>query len=147
MKTLLTFLCLLPLWVMGQSNEPFKKANTIVIQTGLPAEEAFVKWGKHLAQSGYAIAESSKDFMTLSTGTKDTSRFNYGFITHSSVDDSGTITLKIKWQLKSSMLAGTKETAFYDWEYATAKSNVQNIIYHDLLPAISTFGTYPVSYR
>ncbi|WP_439881238.1 hypothetical protein ACSX1A_19115 [Pontibacter sp. MBLB2868] len=139
MKILLALLCLLPALVVAQSKEPFKKASTIVINTGLSPEEAFVKWGRHLAQNGYAIAESNKDFYTISTDPKDTSRFNYAFVVNAVVNDAGVITLKIKWQLKSNLLVNSRETAYYDWEYATAKNNVQQIIYQDLLPTLSSF--------
>ncbi len=36
--------------------------------------------GRHLAQNGYAIEKSDKDFFTMTTGPKDTSRFNKDFI-------------------------------------------------------------------
>lgn len=146
-RLLLSLLLLFPMLVFAQAAEPFKKANTIVIQTGLKPEEAFTKWGRHLAQSGYTIGESNKDFFTFSTGPKDTSKWNYAFLVNSVVDDSGAIALKIQWQLKSNLLANTHQTEFYDWEYATAKGNVQNIIYQDILPVLKSFGEYPISYK
>ncbi|QMU30151.1 hypothetical protein [Adhaeribacter radiodurans] len=123
-----------------------KKDNTITVNTGLPASEAFTAWGIHLAANGYSIDKSDTSSFTISTGSKDTSRLNYAYIVNSSVTDSGLVVIRMKWQLKSSALAGTKATDFYDWEYATAKSNVQNIIFQDINKVIQSFGQYPVSY-
>ena len=132
----------------GQTmNEPFKKANTILIETNLPSNEIFTKWGKHLAQNGYSIDKSDNNFLTLTTGPKNTSKFNYDFIVISSVNDSGTVIIKIKWRLNSSIIAGTSETNFYDWEYASGKNNVQNIIYEDLLKTINSFGSFDIKFE
>lgn len=132
----------------GQStNEPIKKTNTILIMTEMDVNEIFVSWGKHLAQNGFSIDKSNKDFLTLTTGPKDTSKFNYDYIINSSINDIGTIILKIKWRLKSSMLAGTSETLYYDWEYSTGKNNVENIIYKDILATIESFGKFQIQYE
>lgn len=132
----------------GQAmSEPFKKANTIIIETELPPSDCFTKWGRHLAQNGYSIESSDSNFLNMTTGPKNTSRFNYDFIVISSINDSGTIQIKIKWRLNSSFFAGTPETNFYDWEYASGKGNVQNIIYNDLMKTIKSFGTYSIKFE
>ena len=133
---------------LGQSlNEPFKKANTILIMTELSQEDAYKKWGRHLAQSGYSIEKSDDNFFSITTGPKDTSKFNYDFILLSSVNDSGIIILKIKWRLKSNLFSGTSITDFNDWEYRTAKTNVLNIIHEDFLPTINSFNPTNILYE
>jgi hypothetical protein len=142
MKTLLLSLFMLPLLVMGQSNEPFRKANTIIIETGLSPEEAYSKWGRHLAQSGYAIGESNKEFLTLSTNPKDTSKWNYDFVLNSSIDENGKVVVQIKRRQKSSVIANTRASEFFDWHYQ-GKSDV---FFNDVYPVVASFGEYPVSY-
>ena len=97
----------------GQTmDEPFKKANTILIETNQSSNDIFIKWGKHLVQNSYTIDKSDNNFLTLTTGPQNTSRFNYDFIVLSSVNDAGTINIKIKWRLKASVIANTDETGF-----------------------------------
>ena len=144
---------ILPIFVLtiichGQSEAvPFKKCNTILIQTSLNGNETFMKWGKHLIQSGFTLDKTNKDFLTISTVPKDASRYNMDFILNSSISDSGNIMLNIKWRVKSSILAETDATEFYDWEYSKSKGNIQNIIYNDILPMIKSFGEYIVTYE
>ena len=126
---------------------PFKKANTILIETKLSNSDAFTKWGRHLAQNGYGIDKGDNNFYTLTTTPKDTKKFNYDFIINSTITDSGTVIINIKWRLKSNMVVQTGETQFYDWEYATGKNNIQNIIYEDLILTIKSFGNYSIRFK
>jgi hypothetical protein len=141
MKTLLTILCLLPLLVFAQSSEPFKKANTIVIQTGLSPEEAFQKWGRYLVQSGFTLADTNKDFLTISTGPKDTSKMNFSIRLDASISENGDIVVKPKWQQKSSAIANTRASEFYDWRYR----GMGEVTTQDILATVGGFGS-PVSY-
>jgi len=129
------------------ADEPFKKANTIIIETQMDVNDVFLKWGRHLSQNGYSIEKSNRDFYTISTGPKDTSKLNFDFVINSSISDSGTLILKLKWRLKSNLLTNTSETGFYDWEYAKSKGNIQNVIYRDILPIISSFGDFNIIYE
>ena len=132
---------------LGQTAvEPFKKANTILIETGSKADSVFTLWGRHLAQNGYAIEKSDNNFFTVTTGPKDTSKFNVDFLINSVVLSDGTIKIKIKWRIKSSMLAGTKSTDYYDWEYASAKGNIQYVIHEDFMKTAKTFGNSQIKY-
>ena len=141
-------LVMIPFHIIAQATtEPFKKANTILISTNMSTNDAFTNWGRHLAQNGYSIDKSDNNFYTFTTGPKDTSKFNYDFIINSSVTDSGMVIIKLKWRLKSSILAGTSETQFYDWNFAKGKSNVKGIIYNDLIIIIKSFGTYVITYE
>ncbi|MFN8342959.1 MAG: hypothetical protein U0V64_14955 [Cyclobacteriaceae bacterium] len=132
---------------VGQpSVEPFKKANTIIIETGLKADSMFIMWGRHLAQNGYAIERSDKTFFTITTGPKDASKFNVDFFATSVVLHNGTIRIKIRWRVKSSALAGTNSTDYYDWEYASSKGNIQYVIHEDFVKTARSFGTFQVKY-
>lgn len=126
--------------------DPFKKANTILIETGLKADSMFVAWGRHLAQSGYTIDKSDNNFLSITTGSKDTSKFNVDFFVHSVILSDGTIRIKIKWKIKSSILTGTRSTDYYDWEYATGKGNIQFVVHNDFIESVKTFGNFPIKY-
>lgn len=117
-----------------------KKDNTILIDTGLTGEEAFKSWGKHLGQNGYTIDKADANFMTISTGPKDTSKFNYDYTVNSSVDEKGKIKVTFRWRLKA------MNGQFNDWDYAPGNNNVKGIIYNDFLKVIQSFGQYPVTY-
>jgi len=133
--------------VWGQTTvEPFKKANTILIETSSKSDSVFIIWGRHLAQNGYAVDKSDNNFFTMTTGPKDTSKYNMDFFVNSVVSSDGTIKIKIKWRIKSSMLAGTKSTEYYDWEYATSKGNIQYVIYADFMKTAKAFGNYQIKY-
>jgi hypothetical protein len=70
MKTLLTLLCLLPVWVMGQASEPFKKASVIEIHTTLTPQQAYKAVALALQDSGYGIASSDATLLSISTNGK-----------------------------------------------------------------------------
>src|SRR5687767_553488 len=61
MKTLLLFL-LISGMAFGQSNEPFKHANTIIVKTALSDEDAFDTLCKNLVRHGYALENINKDY-------------------------------------------------------------------------------------
>lgn len=145
--TLLLTLLIAPFVAKGQGTlQPFKDANAILIETGLSATEAFVKWGRHLAQNGYPIDNSDNTFYTVKTGPKDTSKGNYDFVVISSVSDSGTIMITLKSRLKSSD-ESRPEPQFYDWHYAPGKASARNLIYREFLPTIESFGHFDVFYE
>ncbi len=140
MKPILTLLIVVFLsFTAYAQTEPFKKANAINIETGLPAAEAYKAWGQHLAANGYTIDKSNPEFMMITTGPKDTSKYNFDFIINSVVDPNGLINVRLKWRLKNG------KSEFTDWDYAEASTNVKNVIYRDFLPVIQSFGK-PVSY-
>lgn len=146
-RILIGFFLITSITAWGQATiEPFKRANTILIETGLKADSVFVLWGRHLAQSGYAIAQSDNNFFTLTTGPKDTSKFNVDFFTNSVILNDGTIKIKIKFRIKSSMLAGTNSTSYSDWEYATSKGNIQYVVHEDFIKSAKSFGDFQIRY-
>jgi hypothetical protein len=149
MKTILFMILLIVPFVMEaqRSREPSEGTNTILIETGISASDAFLKWGRHLAQNGYSIDKSNNYFYTFTTGPKDTSKFNCDFIVNSTVTDSGTIIVTVKRRTKSDLLAGKLETQFYDWRYDTSKGDVRYVIYQDLRPVIDSFGDYETYYE
>lgn len=146
-RLLISTLLVLTISASGQTTiEPFKKANTILVETGLGADSAFVVWGRHLAQNGYSIERSDSNFFTMTTGPRDTSKFNVDFFVNSVVLANGTIKVKLKWRVKSSVLAGTNSTEYYDWDYAASKGNIQYVVHEDFIKTAKTFGQYQFKY-
>jgi hypothetical protein len=136
------FLCSLLIWcytyLNAQQSEPFKKANTIVIETGSKSDSIYVAWGRHLAQNGYSIDKSDKDFLTLTTGAKDFAIY-YDFILISSIDSKGAIKIKSKWRAK-------EYTEYYDWDYLPGKATARNLIHEKMLVLIESFASYSIKY-
>ena len=64
----------------------------------------FTACGKHLAQNGYGIAESSPEFLTFTTAAHNTTKFNYEYIINFVVLGNGVIKLTMKWRLKKSVV-------------------------------------------
>src|SRR5690349_15402575 len=131
MKFLFTFIiCFSFCSLLGQNEpQPFKKANTILIQTGLPGKEAFTSWGKHLGQTGFSIDKSDGNFFTLTTGTKAPKKYNVEYYLICAVSDSGVIKIRAKWRVPPSSITDFKGTEFFDWEYSASRSNTTNSIY------------------
>jgi hypothetical protein len=74
MKTALLFLLLLPFGLFAQSNEPFKKANTIEVYTSLTPVQAYKALALVLQEKGYSIASSDATLSVLSTDAKALNR-------------------------------------------------------------------------
>lgn len=145
--SLFAFLFLNSFCLIAQAKtEPFKNANTILIETSLTGKDAFTKWGKHLGQNEFSIDKSDAIFFTITTGTKDTKKFNVEYYLICAVSDSGIIKVKIKWRVPASALLNYQGTEFFDWEYSKSKSTTTNSIYTDLIKMIDSFGRYPVKY-
>jgi len=77
MKRILLILTLImPLFCFSQTTAP-KKANTIILKTGLSADEAFKNFGRILIKEGFTMETLDKDFYMLSTKVKTC---NYGML-------------------------------------------------------------------
>lgn len=126
--------------------EPFKNANVILIETSLSGKDAFTNWGKHLGQNGFSIDKSDANFLTITTGTKDTKKYNVEYYFICAVSDSGIIKLKIKWRVPPSTILNFKGTDFFDWEYSKSKATTTNAIYIDLIKMLESFGTHSLKY-
>jgi hypothetical protein len=83
----------LPFALLAQTNEPFKKANTIVIQTNDDQPDAMQKLVTILTSQGYGIQTAAKDLGVLTTTAK-------GF-------KSGATTLNIQVNDKQVILRGS----------------------------------------
>jgi len=129
-------------------SEPFKKANTILIETKLPSEIVFKKWGRHLVLNGYSLDKSDKDFLVLTTNPKAASSYNTEFILSSTIDDNGVIIIKIAHAI-SSMANHPRfsSDAYSDWQYVERKKDLRNIVYRDVMETISSFGDFNVFYE
>ncbi len=148
MKYLIFFFLLFNFLILDAQtkDQPFKNANTILIETLLSGKDAFVSWGKHLGQNGFSIDKSDANFFTLTTGTKDTERFGDEYYLICAVSDSGTIKIKIKWRKPPFEIINFKGTEYFDWEYSPSKGNVNNSIFVSVSKLINSFGSYAIKY-
>lgn len=142
------FLFALSFIVIGSYAQEYKDMrkgmNEIVIKTDKTPEEAFKSWGRHLAQNGFGIEHSDANFLSISTKPKDTSKMNYDFFINTIIGDNGDIIVTMKWRLKSSWLAGTNATEFYDWELTSYK---RDIFYIDFMDMAKKYGEYEIVYN
>lgn len=143
----LSFAMLTPAGYSQTDTIPFKDANTIIIKTGLSNADALYKFGKHLTQSGFNLERYDDLFFTLATEPKNTSKFNWDFIINTNIADTGIIIIRVKWQVKSSIMAGTDATGYFDWEYMRGKNNAGGRVYMDFSPMLYSFGDYEILYE
>ena len=150
MKTKFLFtlsLILVSLYTFAQPvSEPFKKANTILVETKLQSDEAFIKWGRHLAQNGFSIESSDKDFLSLTTGTKNVGH-QQEYVVLSSVNNDGTIIIKMKWKKKIGANRFISESDFTDWYYTKNKNFIWYQLHQSIMETINSFGDYDVYYE
>jgi len=147
MKTLMIYTIILFSIFFQDKKEPFRDDNLIKIHTNLGGEELFMKWGKHLTQNGYFIDKSNKDFLTLETTERNTTKFNYEYKVFSSIDDNGVVLITIKWRAKANAVMQTRGSDYIDWKYAKSRNNVNKIIFNELYEIILSFGEYEIFFE
>jgi hypothetical protein len=147
MKTLLVIVT--SLFVVSghaQTAEPFQGAKQIIFSCEDSDTDLYRRIGQYLASAGFAIESSSADFLTIKTASRETSKWNYQYYLSCAVYGNK-VTINVKWKLGASFITGTEATEFYDWEYAKAKGNVQNVIYRDVMEYMKDFGRIEVTYK
>jgi hypothetical protein len=147
MRILALFTIILFTTFFQSEKEPFRDANLIKVQTNLTGEELFMSWGKHLTQNGYFIENSNKDFFTIETSERNTTKFNYEYKVFSSIDENGLIQITIKWRAKANVVMQTRGSDYVDWHYAKSRNNVNKIIFDELYQVILSFGEYEVLFE
>lgn len=122
-------------FIKGQvlTEEPFKKANVIVVKTDTTADAAFMQWGRHLATHGFSIDESNKDFMTLKTGALSTSKLNVLFYVNSNITEDGSVNIRLKLKVNTPL------SDYSDWDYRGMKGSPMMVVYEDMMKIISEF--------
>ena len=130
----------------AQETNVFEKANTIIIETRLNPDSIFIAWGRHLAQSGYIIDKSDKDFLSLTTGPKDLDQINIDYIVVSAVDAKGRIKITIRWRTKSFPMTHTRATDYDRWSYRNSKLSSAPQIHNDFVKVAKRFGTFEILY-
>ena len=92
------------------------------------------------------IEKSDKDFLSLTTGTKNIGH-KQEFLIISSVNNDGIIIIKMKWKKKMGTNRFISDTDFDDWHYTKNKNLIWYVIYEDIMKTINSFGEFDVFYE
>lgn len=133
------------------NNKPEKGDKKIILVCSDSLEVLYKRIGQYLSVKGYAIENSNKDFLTIKTALRATSKLNYNYILNIVVINN-TINISAQWKLNSSLLAGTQESGFFDWEYTSDKEGtftmtVNSVLFNDLIRNLSDFERLQIRYE
>ena len=135
---------------LAAQSEIYQGVNTITIKTTENQSDTHLKWGQHLVQNGFEIANNDKDFFTIRTEPKDFSRNNCNceYYIFSVITDEG-IKSKIKLKFKTTGMdlvdPGIKYP-YYAWEYRDKKKNPGYTLYQEMAPIFNSFGNNEIIY-
>lgn len=132
-------------------SQPRKGDKTIILVCSDSLDALYKRIGQHLSLKGYAIENSSKDFLTIKTALRETSKLNYSYFLNVVVINK-TVNITAQWKLNNSILAGTRESGFIDWEFTSDKEGtfsmtVNSILYNDLIRNLSDFEKLATEYK
>jgi hypothetical protein len=133
------------------NDTPQKGDKKIILICSDSLETLYKRIGQHLALMGYAIENASKDFLTIKTALRQTSKLNYSYFLNIIVTNHN-INITAQWKLNNSILAGTRESGFVDWQFTNDKEGsfsmtVNSIIYNDLTKNFSDFDKLRINYE
>lgn len=143
---LLTVLSIIALVCHAQSLEPFKGAKTIIIECKDSTEVLYKKLGQLLTSNGYAIDHADKDFLSITTKPRETSKFAYNYVIKAGVTGNK-IFLRMAWASGVGHLVGLSDNQYFDWEYSKGKNNVNGIIHNDLMAIVQQFDHVSLKYK
>jgi len=136
----------------GYINKPPQKGDKkMILICSDSLENLYKRIGQHLALKGYAIENANKDFLTIKTALRQTSKLNYSYFLNIVVTNHN-VNITAQWKLNNSVLAGTRESGFFDWEFTNDKQGtfsmtVNSIIYNDLVKNFSDFDQLLIDYE
>jgi hypothetical protein len=125
------------------NDEPSKGDKKIILVCSDSLETLYKGIGRHLSIRGYAIENSSGEFLTIKTALRATSKLNYNYFLNVIVVGNRVI-ITAHWRLNSNPLVRTQESGFFDWEFTnerigTFTMTVNSIIYNDLMTSLADF--------
>ncbi len=106
---------------------PFKEANEIII-----GDTMLLDFGKHLVKSGFDVKSYWPEFGLFITAYIPTSKMNFAYRFHCVRSDTA-ISCCIFLKRNSSQVSVINETGDISWEYRESSSNVNKIVYDDLI--------------
>lgn len=118
----------------GASKEPFRKANTLIIDTTNTDEINYADFGSFLVRKGFAIEKANKDFLTMKTGKAIIQKNNTAYALHVAFIQSK-IRINIEWTYIENPYGATS----YKWFYTPSKSNVRHKIWEDLMTRLDGY--------
>lgn len=132
-------------------SQPQKGDKKVIIVCADSMDILYKRFGRHLALKGYAIDSSNKDFLTIKTALRPTSKWNVSYFL-SAVIENRTVIITAQWKVNNSNLAGTRESGFVDWEFQNDKTSgmsvtVNSVLYTDLMNNLSDFDKVSIKYK
>jgi hypothetical protein len=133
--------CSLNLFAQKQS-EPFRKANTIIIETQQPDSANFINFQRQLMKYDYFIESANKELKVIETKYHELKKrpgwsHSYSFRI---IMIDGKIIIKPFWKLGVTSFGSVRMTdQSIRWHYATSRGNIQNMIYNDIMELISDY--------
>jgi hypothetical protein len=134
------------------NDEPEKGDKKIILICSDSSDDLLYKRiGQHLSSKGYAIENASRDFLTIKTALRATSKLNYSYFLNVLIVDKK-VTITAQWKLNNSILAGTRESGFVDWKFTgdsegTFSMTVNSIVYNDIIGNLSGFDRLKINYE
>ena len=126
--------------VMAQTSaEPFKKANTIILQTTKTDSANYIQFQRELMKFDYSIKKSNKELMTVSTDLHALKTHpNWDFLYFFRIQFIGNnIVIKPYWK-KSLVFLGSAD--FMRWHYTNSRINVLYPIWVETLELLNDYG-------
>lgn len=133
------------------NDEPRKGDKKIILICPDSSDVLYKRIEQYLSSKGYAIEQANRDFLTIKTALRATSKLNYNYFLNVLVMNSNVI-ITAQWKLNNSILAGTRESGFSDWKFVGdsegAFSMTENsIIYNDIIRNLEGFERLKINYE
>ncbi len=133
------------------NEEPRRGNKNIILVCSDSLDLLYRRIGRHLAMKGYGIENSSKDFLTIKTTLRNTSRMNYSYSLNVLVIDKKVV-FSAQWKLNNGVLVNTRESGLFDWEYTNDKKGtfemtINSALYNDLMENLSDFERIRMEYK
>ena len=126
-----------------ESTEPFKKANTIIVETKNADSLNLINFSELLLSSDYFIKSTDNKNHLITTvlhALKTKPNWSYRYFYRIRFKDSNIIIVPY-WTTNVTMTIGSVniEKTDYRWHYAKGKGNIQNMIYNETLAMIKDY--------
>jgi hypothetical protein len=132
------------------NDQPKKGDKKIILTCSDSLEVLYKRIGQHLSLKCYAIENANKDFLTIKTAVRETSKYSVSYFLNVLVMKNE-INITAQLELNDNPLTDTHESGFSDWEYTHEKKGIfitpNSILYNDLIKNFSDFEKLTIRYE
>lgn len=123
----------------GQTDQPFKGANVILIETETGSdEEVYISFGQLLINNGYTLEINHRDFLQLRTAPIETSQMNLLYTITASVYN-GIIRVRIDMKIN------TRQFDWYRWDFLPGTGTVNYVVFKNVIDVFKEAGVVKYS--